>query len=153
MAGKFRVEGLKELDKALGELSKSAGKGALRRALKTSAEPLARKMRQGAPRDDYDLIESIDVSTKLSPRQAIQHRKMFASDKASVEMFVGAGPLPQAHLQEFGTWFHPPQPWARPAWDQDQKAILDRLKVELWSEVSKAVGRAQRKAARQALKG
>lgn len=147
------MEGFSELEAELEKLTSAAGKGALRRALKKSAEPLAEKMRAAVPRDDNDLAESIAVSTKLSPRQRGLHRKLVRDDKASVEMFVGAGPLPQAHLQEFGTIHHAPQPWARPAWDNDQHAMLARLKDELWAEVSKAVTRAERKAARQAVKG
>jgi len=152
MSVTMKLEGFAELDRELEKLTKAAGKGALRRALRTSAEPLAEKMRGGAPTDDSDLVDSIAVSTKLSPRQRGQHRKMVRDDKASVEMFVGAGPLPQAHLQEFGTIHHAPQPWARPAWDSDKTAMLDRLKTELWTEIQKAVGRAERKAARAAQK-
>ena len=36
---------------------------------------------------------SIGTGTKLTRRQAQQHRKMFKDDRASVEMFVGAGGL------------------------------------------------------------
>ena len=150
----MKVEGLRELEKELERISKrTTRKSVARRVLKKEAQPLAELMRQGAPRDDMDLVESIAVGTKLSPRQRGLHRKMFRSDKAAVEMFVGAGALPQAHLQEFGTWFHPPQPWARPAWDQDHRAMLERISKSLWEEVQKSAARAERKAARQAAKG
>ncbi len=149
-----KTTGFKELEQELERISKrTTRKSVARRVLKKEAQPLAELMRQGAPRDDTDLVESIAVSTKLSPRQRGLHRKMFRDDKAAVEMFVGAGPLPQAHLQEFGTWFHPPQPWARPAWDQDHRAMLDRISKSLWEEVQKAAARAERRAARQAAKG
>lgn len=149
------VEGLKELDAALEQLTKSAGKGVLRRSLKKSAEPLANAMRMLAPDrpgspEDRDLRLSIGVSTKLSPRQRGLHRRMFRNDKASVEMFVGAGPLPHAHLVEFGTFKDQPQPFARPAWELDQRAMLNRLTKQLWIELEKSIARAERKAARQA---
>ena len=153
MAVTMKLEGFKELERELERLSKSVGKAALRRALRKSAQPLADKMQAGAPVEEGDLRDSIGVSTKLSPRQSRLHRKMFRNDKASVEMFVGAGPLPQAHLQEFGTVKQSPQPFARPAWDADNKAMLERLKTDLWAEVEKSVARAERKAARNAAKG
>lgn len=150
---KDEVEGLKELDKALEQLSKSAGKGVLRRSLKKSAEPLAELMRLLAPTGDTasdDLADSIAVSTKLSKRQAGMHRKMFGSSRAAVEMFVGPGPDPAAWNQEFGNINHGPQSFARPAWEQDQRALLNRLSKQLWIELDKSIQRAARKAARQA---
>jgi len=146
-----KVEGLRELEQELERIAKrTTRKSVARRVLKKEAQPLADLMRQGAPRDDAHLVESIGVSTKLSSRQRGLHRKM---GKSAVEMFVGAGPLPQSHLQEFGTWFHPPQPWVRPAWDQDHRAMLDRISKSLWEEVQKSAARAERRAARLAAQG
>lgn len=151
-----RVEGFKELERELENLTKAAGKGVLRRSLKKSAQPLAELMQTLAPRGETatdQLAESVSVGTKLSKRQAGLHRRMFRSDKASVEMFVGPGPDPAAWNQEFGNIIHGAQPFARPAWEQDQRALLDRLKKELWMELQKSIARAERKAARQAAGG
>ena len=149
----FKTEGFAELEQALKQLSQSAGKGVLRRALKKSAKPMADLMISNAPLGDSssdDLAESIAVSTKLSKRQAGKHRKMFRDDRASVEMFVGPGPDPAAWNQEFGNINHGPQPFVRPAWDADKGALLKRLGDEMWSELSKSIARADRKAARNA---
>ena len=65
------------------------------------------------------------------------------------------------HLVEFGTKphinkgrfpgsLHPgtsPRPFMRPAWDQDKDAMLERLRVELWTQISRAVQRAEKRAA------
>ena len=144
----MKLEGFSELEDALDALSKSAGKGVLRRSLKSAAKPMAELMRSGAPEGQGDLKESIAISDKLSPRQASQHRSLFRDDRASVEMFVGAGPLPQATQAEFGNEHQAPQPFARPAWDQDQRPLLDRLGKDLWAEFEKSLARAQRKAAK-----
>jgi len=152
MTVSVRVEGFKELEAELGKLTKAAGKGVLRRALKRAAEPLAETARNLAPRGDTAedrLAESIAVSTRLSKRQAKMHRKMFKDDRASVEMFVGPGPDPAAWNQEFGNINHGPQSFMRPAWQAEQAGMLERLKADLWTEVEKAVARAERKAARQ----
>lgn len=143
---RVRVDGLREVERNLEQLAKGTGKGALRRALKTAAQPLAEAMRAAAPDDPDtggdDLKSSITVTSKLSKRQSRFHRRMFRDDRASVEMFVGAGPLPQAHLQEFGTAHHAAQPFARPAWDADQRALLDRLTQQIRIEVDKSIARA-----------
>jgi HK97 gp10 family phage protein len=135
-------------------LGKAAGKGAMRRALRDAAQPTADYAKKLAPNDprtgDGDLQSTIAVSPKLSPRQARAHKKMFRNDKSAVEMFVGAGPVPQAHLQEFGTKQHGPQPFMRPAWMATQSEVLSELKKNLRSEIDRAIARAVRKAARQA---
>ena len=144
----IKLEGFKELDAALAELSKAAGKSVLRRSLKKAAEPMAVLASSLAPRGPTgNLSASVNYGTKLTKRQAGLHRKMFRDDKASVEGFVGAND-PAAVPQEFGTVDHGPQPFMRPAWDQDAMPLLDRLGQELAVEVEKSVKRARAKAAR-----
>ena len=172
MTVEFKTDGFAELDEQLDRLSKSAGKGVLRRALKEASQPMVEMAKAKVPEDDGDLKKSITVSVKLAKRQAGQHRKMFRNDKASVEMFLGpsydlgAGGR-HGHLVEFGTAPHinkgqfpgtkhpgtAPQPFMRPAWDADQAGLLDRLGQNMWIEIQKAIKRADAKAARQAAKG
>jgi hypothetical protein len=78
------------------------------------------------------------------------HKKMFKSDKASVQMFVGPGPDPAAWNQEFGNINHGAQPFARPAWEQDKKPLLDRLGVELWADLERSLKRQAKRAAKEA---
>lgn len=147
-----KVSGLRELDRALGQLPKSTGKAVLRRVLKKAGQPMADDMRAKAPDDPEtggnDLRSSIGVGTKLSKRQAKLHRKMFKNDKASAEVFVGAGKVAHAHLQEFGTAHHGAQPFARPAWDAGKMQALETIKTDLWSEIDKAAIRLAKKAAK-----
>lgn len=137
-----KITGLKELDRALGQLPKATAKAALRRVLKQAAEPLAQKMRQNAPRDEMHLYESIDVSPRLSKRQAMQHKA--EGDRAFQEMFVGTN-NPAGMQQEFGNEHHPAQPWARPAWDAEKEPTLDRIKDSLWFEIDKSARQHARK--------
>jgi HK97 gp10 family phage protein len=116
---------------------------------------MADTMRALAPDDPKttgkrDLKTSINVGTKLSPRQAKLHRKENKDDKQFAEVFVGPGPLPHSHLQEWGTVFHGPQPFARPAWDQHKDSILEGMKEDLWFEIDKAAKRHAKKLARLA---
>jgi hypothetical protein len=141
------LSGFAELDAALAELSKAAGKGVLRRALKKAATPIADVASSLAPVGQGNLSASFAYGTKLNKRQAGLHRKMFRDDKASVEGFVGSND-PAAVQQEWGNINHGPQPSLRPAWDAEAMPTLDRLKTELSSEIEKAAARAARKAAR-----
>lgn len=154
MAQKVKIHGLRELEKALAELPKATGKNVLRRVLRTRAQPIADAAISAAPDDPVtqgnDLRSSIAVGTVLSKRQKSLHRKMFKNDKAAVEMFVGAGPLPQAHLQEFGAPQHDPQPFMRPAWDGGKAQLLEGLKDDLWTEIKKAADRLAKKLAKAA---
>ncbi|MDX1127452.1 HK97 gp10 family phage protein [Sinorhizobium medicae] len=151
---KERVEGLRELDRALSELPKATAKSVLRRTLLKAGGPLADEMRNLAPDDPStsggDLKSSIAVGTKLSRRQAKLHRREFKNDKAFAEVFVGPGPDPAAWNQEFGNINHGPQSFARPAWDGKQREVLDVIKIETWNEIEKAAQRLARKAARLA---
>ncbi|WP_300009690.1 HK97-gp10 family putative phage morphogenesis protein [uncultured Roseobacter sp.] len=143
-----KLEGFSDLDRAFEDLSAATGKNVLLRAAIAAAEPMARAMRSLAPKDELDLSESIDVSTKLSDRQAKMHRKMFRNDRDAVEVFVGPGPDPAAHIQEFGTEHVTPQPFARPAFDQEWRGFIDKARVEIADQLERAAARAARKAAR-----
>lgn len=142
------VEGLKELDAALAELPKATAKNVMRRALRKAAQPIADQAQSMAPVQTGALQISIGVGTKLTRRQSRLHRKMFKDDKASVEMFVGAGGLAQATQQEFGNENHGPQAFMRPAWDGNKERTLEIIKTDLGDEIMKAAKRLARKAAR-----
>lgn len=150
MATTSRVEGLRDLEKALGELPKAVGKRFLRNALKEMAQPIADEYRSKAPRDQGALQSSIGVGTKLTRRQRAQHRKMFRDDRASAEVFAGAGGLPQAHLKEFGTSKEPAQPALRPAWDSNKGNLISAFTKKAWDQIEKRAKREARKAARLA---
>jgi HK97 gp10 family phage protein len=145
----IRVEGLRELKAALDELPKATGTNILKRALTEAGQPVARDAAAAAPDDPetggYDLRTSIKVGTRLSRRQRKRLRK-----ESKVEVYIGAGPLPQAHLQEFGTAHHGPQPFMRPAFDSNKRGMVEAIKASLWREIDKARARLARKSARLA---
>jgi len=149
--GGIQIEGLKELDKAFSELPRATGKSVLRRVLMKRAQSIADEAQRLAPRSEgqrtIHLQDTLAASTKLSRRQAKEHKK-----ESAVEVFAGAGALPQAHLQEFGTSHHAPQPFMRPAWDSGKNAALDGIRDDLASEIEKARKRLARKAERLAAK-
>lgn len=159
MKMRVRVDGLKELDAALGELSKAGARGVLRRVGLKAMQPVADAARDMAPDDPEtggnDLRSSITVATRLSARQAKLARKAVreGAHKHFVEVHAGPGPLPHAHLQEFGTAHHGTQPYMRPAWDSTHGQVLDIIKSDLGAEIEKTAKRAARRAARIAANG
>lgn len=165
-----RMEGLRELERELARLGNpTTRRASARRAGVAALVPMADKARTLAPRRRNDLADSISVGTKLSgpnagraafgrvlqqggTRQAAvaAMRDVQRETASQVFVYMGPGRHPQAITQEFGTYFHDPQPFMRPAWDQESRATLTRIAVELWADIQKAVARAERRAARQA---
>lgn len=150
MRATFHLTGMKELQAALKELPKATDNNVKRRVLKKRLEPVAEAAAANATRRSGALAESFTVGTSLSARQAKLNRKMFKSAKTAVEMHVGAGPLPQAHLEEFGSVHNDPQPMLRPAWDEAIGHLLDDIGDDLWVEIKAAAARRARKQARVA---
>jgi HK97 gp10 family phage protein len=140
-----KVEGLKDLDAALGALPKTTAKATLRRVAIKALQPFDKAWREKAPRLTGHLEESGGVGTKLTTRQARLNRKR--DDKSFVEVFAGPND-PAAIPQEFGTVDQPAQPYARPAWDATQADAFAIVKTELAGEIDKSVERLARKAAR-----
>lgn len=140
-----KVEGLADLDRALGELTISAAKGVLRRVGRAALQPFDEAWRSKAPHLTGQLEESGGVGSKLtrSQRKAVE-RESF------VEVFAGPGANPQAVLQEFGTFNQAAQPYVRPSWDETKDRTLEIVKVELGAEIEKAAKRAAKKAAKLA---
>jgi HK97 gp10 family phage protein len=126
MSVKVKVEGLKELDAALGELTKATARNVLRRVLKRAGQPIADAARGKVPVDTGKLRDSIIVGTKLASSQdsgkaafasvmrgggsreearsaLIAANKAAKGGAAFAEMFVGPDNRPAAHLVEFGT--------------------------------------------------
>ena len=134
-----KTTGFRELEQELFKLKGTTAKSNTRAAMKEALEPMAKVARSKAPVREGNLREGVDITSRVKPAQG---------KKSDLEMYMGPGRDPQAITQEFGTYFHSAQPFMRPAWDGEKENTLDRFGVLLWERVSKAVARAERKAAR-----
>jgi HK97 gp10 family phage protein len=165
MKTSVRLEGARELDKALEELPKATGRNVMRRAATKALQPVIDTARPLVPQDEGSLKESLKVTTRLSKRQAALMRQQYrAEGKAAVNVFAGPAALPHAHLVEFGTKprYHKksgkfvgqmkPRPFMRPAWDSKKDDVLASFQKIMWGEIEKAAQRLARKAARDAAK-
>lgn len=180
MTFRVRVDGLSDLKVQLDRLRKATGKAALQRAALDAMEPMARLARQLAPKDEGELSESIDVGfaardEEVGRRAFAGIKKAGGSDADAlaamrdarrsakgvrgdlyVDVFMGpvAGrtrdEIIKGFVQEFGNSRQAPQSYMRPAFEQDKAAMLERLRNDLWFEVSSAVARSQ---ARGTLRG
>lgn len=139
-----KIEGLREVNDALGQLPKATGRNVMRRVAVKRLQPIADDMKAHAPVLAADLRDSITVTTKRPKSR----RKV-----SEVEAYAGPGRHPQAHLQEFGSSIHGPQPFARPAWDRGKHDLPTGLAADFWDEIKKAADRLARKTARLAAKG
>lgn len=164
MAEIVKLTGMKELEQALRQIGNVAKNRRIGfKALRAGGEPIAETARSLVAVDDGDLRDSIDVLPTLAKSQR--------GDKGAVaplEMHVGPGQHPQAIATEFGTAphyirakpggvlgsglaifgyevHHPgtaPQPFMRPAWEQQRMTALDLIGAVLWREVNKQAAKA-----------
>lgn len=154
MTTTVKVEGLRDLERALAELDKhttrrTVARTTLRKAGEVTATAAAR-MAPDDPQTTDDLKANIKVGTRLTRRQARLQRRF--KDKETVEAYVGVTDQVNAygHLQEFGTVHHAAQPFMRPAWLATRLMVLQSIRGELADQVKKAAMRAAKRAAKLA---
>lgn len=146
----FKWEGGPELEAALKALADAAGSGrdgkaAMRRAGLTALEPFAKTAAADAPILSGNLSMSFKTGTRLTRRQAALAKK---APKSGVEVYAGTA-NPAGQMQEFGTAFHPAQPFAREAWDKTQLLVLNVFSQEAWKELAKTAQRMARRLAKR----
>lgn len=175
-----KVEGLRELDAALGELPKATARNTLLRVLRKAGKPIADRASELAPDDPAtgapDLHTSIKVSASLknkvgsrefaevmsaggSKAEAVSAlraaRRAAAGQGSFAEVYVGPESSSKknaikAIVQEFGSVKQAPQPYMRPAWAEHQNTVLEIVKRDLGDEIEKAAKRLARRAAKKA---
>lgn len=154
----MRVDGLRALDAALGELAaeygKASGKAVLRRVADKALQPMAETARSLAPDDpatsEHDLKASIVVGGKLNKRQARLARK--DENKALVTRYMGTND-PAGLQQEFGNVNHGPQAFMRPAFDSHAAGAVKIVATELGPEIERTAARLAKRRAAKAAKG
>jgi HK97 gp10 family phage protein len=156
-----KMEGWRELDKALGELPKATGRNAIKRALKTAGQPVLAEMRARAPvasgpyyagkGDKRRLLQpgrkrdSLEISFTLNP---VNRREQRNERKSFAEIHIGTRRGSTAHFFEYGTYKQPAQPYLAPAWAAKQDDALRILGQQLKVEIEKAAARYAKKMAK-----
>jgi HK97 gp10 family phage protein len=150
MKATVKVEGLKDLESALSELPKLTRRNAGKRALMKAAQPMFEEAQRRAPELTGYLKTHFYIGRPLSPRQKRLQR---GANKPDVEIFLGPDSAKRGVMQEFGTQNHAPQPFMRPAFDNNVWKAIGTIKEILSEEIMKAARRVARKAARRARAG
>lgn len=150
----FKVEGFRDMERALAQLARGTAKGAVRRAVKKTLQPVKHMAEASA--------FTIAITSRLTQRQKGQAR----GDQGRSVLSLYVGPVdeegkgaPHAHLQEFGTAprYHKSgkyvgsvmaDPFMRPAWDAHKGVMLEELGKNIWAEIEKSLARAAKKAAK-----
>lgn len=154
------VEGLSDLEDALKELPKATGKNCVRRALVAAATPIVFeasvliRVRRIAVRVAVSKIkftsgnagkqafaEAMANGATREEAGAAAHAANAATDDdpnltSGVAMI---GPTREAFYGfEFGTIHQAPQPFMRPAWDDNKQSALQLIQTELKTQIEKA---------------
>ena len=119
----LQVEGLKEFDGQIEGLTTVRDPNVMLQAGMDALQPVAERARGLARRRTGQLAGSITTGDQLSPAQAA----MSPAPPGTVQVYVGPGPLPQAITEEFGTLDQEPHAFMRPAWDAEERNIIQRV--------------------------
>lgn len=163
---RVKVDGLKEIQRAMEELPRATQKNVMKRVLMARAKPIAAMADNLVPVDRGVLQRSIKVFARSGSQGKAAFAKAMrsgatrkqagqaardANSAASTQQVVYVSTtkkLPHAHMQEFGTEKMAPNPFMRPAWDKHEPELLKGLAGDMWAEIKKAVARRARKAAK-----
>jgi HK97 gp10 family phage protein len=137
----FKLEGFKELDRALGELPKATARNVLKRTLKKAADPVAQAAQANAPHETGTLEHSVIVGTNLTRSQS---RGVRREGKSFAEIYIGTS-LGRGMFTEFGTFKDHPQLWFTRAWESTQAEAMAIISTTLGTEIEKAAARLARK--------
>jgi HK97 gp10 family phage protein len=135
MIGRVSVSGDKDLMKALNALGERVKKQHLMHGLMEAAEPIRARMEQLAPVDTDPPVKGREAHIKdhigISPAKSVEGVRLHEDEAA-----VAVGPTRgffYGWFQEFGTAEHPAQAFVRPAFDQEHRGALARMRGVLWN--------------------
>jgi HK97 gp10 family phage protein len=156
---KIKVEGLKEIQAALQDLSKATARNVVKRVLLKRAQPIVEAARTRASVRTGRLRDSIIAQVrggkagKAAFAKAMRGgasraeagraaREANRAAGSTVEVVIGPhdGAF-YASMVEFGTEHSGPKPFMRPAWDATKGQVLDGVGDDMWAEIKKAVAR------------
>ena len=149
--GGVKLTGFRELEAALGQFTKSTERGILKRVATQALEPFLEEAKRLVPVDEGTLRDSLVIGTSLNRSAKRAERK---EPKDGVRVYAGTASR-NAVPREFGALKDGSrervraQPYMRPAWDQKQDEVLDRVVDGLKPEIDKTAARVARRAARK----
>lgn len=145
----MKIQGLKELNKQLGQLAADLRPKVLKSAVRAAFKPVLASAQEKVPVDTGELRAGIVIATAqkdttvaagltiVNNSAALKQGRMAA---AAFGQAQGRGdPARRWHLTELGTRNQAAQPFLRPAIDENQDTVVEGLKTELDKRIKKAV--------------
>ncbi len=123
MPAKMRIEGFDEMDRNLAKVGTMPRGERLKEIGIKALQPVADTARGLVRQRSGQLARSIRVGDTLNPAQAAVAKP----EPDTIELYVGAGALPQAITEEFGTVHEEGHPFMRPSWDSNVGEVIARL--------------------------
>lgn len=144
MAESFRIDGLRDLQKAMQTLSADMAGKIARQATAAGAGVVRKAARQNAPKDTGNLQAAVVMkrvrNTPLTEEYIVSVRQGKTSDVKRAK--TGKGALGRdafyARLVEFGTVKTPPQPFMSPALENNITPATEAMKTRLRARLKKA---------------
>jgi len=143
---RVRVEGLKELQAELRKLGDDMTKKIARSATNAGAQVIRKRAKELAPIADEDyVVEGTPVKRGNLPKQIVVKRvKPSETPLTSAHVVTVRGKKKYGYasrigsLQEFGTVKMSPQPFMRPAFDQEKGFAVAAMKKKIADRIAKA---------------
>lgn len=138
-----KIDGLKELEEALGKLPEELGEKVLQRTLFAAAGSLKKEAAAKAPQGQLPhWVGRKAKGLRVEPgnlRKAIRLRRMRKVDRgAAIEMYVAKRAF-YAYFWEFGTSKMRAKPFLAPTFDNRKEEVAGRIKDLLGQQIDKAV--------------
>jgi hypothetical protein len=155
-AGRKAMAPMADIARTLAPDDPRTGPPDLRSSIAVSTAAKGAKSEVGKRAFAQAMKSGASTSAAVAAKRTALREFNAANDVPFAELFMGPAEPEfrkkraaiKAIVMEFGSFKDTPQPYMRPAWDKDSRPMLERLKKLLWDEVSKAVARAARKAAK-----
>lgn len=145
MADDFDIQGLRELDNALGDLGQVVGIKVLRSAGRTAMKPVLTSAQQGINKDTGDAHDALAISARVGKDKSsvtisVGATKKKATKKQGGKTFVNVNQ--KVIAQEFGTRKQVAEPFLGPALENNVVLVLITFKTELETRIEKAFKKA-----------
>jgi HK97 gp10 family phage protein len=134
----FKVEGFRELDAALKEVEYELAQRIARSMTAAGAKVIRDSARQKAPEAEAPHTLTVKGDTVIvqpgNLRENIVSKRVTKTELASEHIVTVRGKKRNSYaarygrLQEFGTVNHPPQPFLRPAFDENIQAAIAAMR-------------------------
>lgn len=159
MKMRVKLEGAKEMERALGELGEEIANTVGRAAVRTAALKLRRELEATAPVGPNNLkvrTSKSGVKTRTDYghlRDNIRHRRERERKPYTIRYIVNFGRAFWSYFREVGTVKQPARPWAVPTFERMHQQLLRTILDTLTKRTTAAAKRLARQRARRGHNG